>query len=352
MPITSAMYEGLVRHDGQLADLYMDLKEMNDLIKAFPISDIRAPRVSAQVVDRLPRGGFRDLYEEFDEDVGTTKTREDALSIFGGKFPIDVAMEDWTSLPRIGDDVETQFMLYERSASLDLFDQVINGDVDTDPKSFDGLQKRLENGDQDSANLINCASADVLHPIDGGTQALAYLNFLDQALQEVGLLVAANASAVRGVIMMNREFFLAHQHAVKLVGLTPDSMNLLGYTFPQYQGIPIIRVPVKPDKTAILGNTIDTGSSGGAYSTRIYVARLASAPMVDEFNEQEAVAMLQNPGSDGLQLIQAGMLRRFKPTQAVPEKVYHGFQWQLGISTVTDSSCVAALQNISPLAGS
>lgn len=350
MPITSAMYEGLVRHDGQLADLYLDLKEMNDLIKALPITDIAAPRVSARVVDRLPRGGFRDINETFTEDLGTTKSREDGISIFGGKFNIDVAFDDYTSLPRIGDDVESQFMMYERSTSLDLFDQFINGDVDVDQKSFDGIQKRLENGDQDSANLINCASADVLKPRTSATNAIAYLNFLDQALQEVGLLVAANATAVRGAILVNKEFFLAHQHAVKLAGLSPADMNLLGYTFPSYQGIPIIRVPVKPDKSVILGNTIDTGSSGGAYSTRVYVLRLASAPLVDEFNEQEAVAMLQKPGSDGLQLIQAGMLKRFTPVQSTPEQVIHGFQWQLGISTVNDSSCIAALQNISPLA--
>lgn len=342
MPINSSQYAGLIRHDGQLADLYLDLKNMADILKLFPVTEIGRPRLSARLVDRLPEGGYRDLNENFTEDVGTTKPKEDFTAIYGGKFSVDIAFDDWTQEPMIADEVESNYLAHMRSTALNLTNDVINGDIDTNEKGFDGMQKRLENGDQDSANLIKCASASNLTARQSAAAAISYLEFLDEAMMEVGLYTAPEEGAVRGAILMNKTSYLGHQAAVKISGQTDTQVNLLGYTWANYNGVPIIRTPLLPDRTTeIIGNNISTSDSTG--STRIYIVRLASAPTDDGTDPRE---LLDNPGGDGFQLIQAGMLKRLEPLRNEMESVQHGYQWQLGVSTVKDSSCVAALENI------
>ena len=219
MPITSAMYEGLVQHDAQLAKLYMDLKNMSDILKLFPVTDIGRSRVSAQLWDVLPTGGYRDINEQFTESLGSTRNKEDLIAIYGGKFPIDIAFDDYTQEPKLEDPVESQYKMHERSTALELMNDVVNGDVDVEKKGFNGLQKRLENGDQDSANLIKCAAASNLLARQSAANAIAYLEFLDEALMEVGMFDAPAAgdsgSAARGAIFMNKKSFLAPRRVVK-----------------------------------------------------------------------------------------------------------------------------------------
>ena len=348
MPISMSMYQGLLRHDGQLADLFLDLKDQTDILKLFPITDIGAPRLSARSVDRLPQGGYRDLYEQFPEDVMSTKSREDHVALYGGKFPVDIAYDDWTRDPMIGDPVETNYQAHIRASALDLTDDVINSTLIETPegyKKFHGLHQRLLNGDQDPANLVACASGANLLVRQSAANAVAYFEFLDEAMMEVGLFNAPEESGPRGAILMNKKSFLGHQAAAKVSGLTDTNVNMLGYSWATYNGVPIIRVPLNSQKEEIISNdaTASDATTGGTF---VYIVRLASPDDPGDGANQDPRDLLENPGSDGLQLIQAGMLRRLGPRQKELEQVEYGYQWQLGVSTVTDSSCIAALENI------
>ena len=128
-----------------------------------------------------------------------------------------------------------------------------------------------------------------------------------------------------------------------MAGLTDNHNHQLGYSWSHHQRVPTHRTPPRAHKTTeTQGKDISTRHNTG--STRVYVVRFAEHD--DESSTMDPRDQLTNPGSEGLQLIQAGMLKRLGPREKELEQVEYGYQWKLGVSTVTDSSCIAARENL------
>lgn len=94
----------------------------------------------------LPGTGFRTVNEAYVESTGVLNQRTERLHILGGDADVDRYLVQ-TSGASLGDLRATQTRMKVKSAVSTYADAFINGDVNVNAKSFDGLRKRLV-GDQ------------------------------------------------------------------------------------------------------------------------------------------------------------------------------------------------------------
>lgn len=90
----------------------------------------------------LPGTGFRTVNEAYVESTGVVNEDIERLSILGGDADVDKFLEKTHSGTR-GSLMAQQVRLKLASAQATFVDAMFNGDVNVDPKGFDGLRKRL-----------------------------------------------------------------------------------------------------------------------------------------------------------------------------------------------------------------
>lgn len=90
----------------------------------------------------LPGTGFRTVNEAYVESTGVINQDTERLSILGGDADVDQFIEKTMQSSR-GVLMADQVRMKLESAQATYVDTMFNGDVAVDPKSFDGLRKRL-----------------------------------------------------------------------------------------------------------------------------------------------------------------------------------------------------------------
>jgi hypothetical protein len=90
----------------------------------------------------LPGTGFRTVNEAYVESTGVINQDQERLSILGGDADVDQFIEKTMQSSR-GVLMADQVRMKLESAQATYVDTMFNGDVNVDPKGFDGLRKRL-----------------------------------------------------------------------------------------------------------------------------------------------------------------------------------------------------------------
>jgi len=327
-------YENLIE-DSLSLGLFKDLVRMNPIVKLFPVVQKPTLRVTGQEWDELPTPEFRDLNEQFTDSTGTTKPAEERQAILGGSFKADKVIGE-LGATMYKDPVQQQFDAYNVAIDRTLTNYVFNGDIDTNPKAFNGIYKRFGlSGGFPSASLVSAspgggASLDVL---TSATTATTFLNFLDDAMYEADLWGSGINGTPRGALFMNKTTFKGFQRAAKLAGLSLYTVDLLGYTWHSYMGIPLVDVGLQRDRsTEIILNTYDPGDAGNDCS-RIYCVR---------FSEPDGD--IDSPGASGLSLLQAAPYKVLGP-EDYAEYQRWAVQWILGLVHMGDSHACACLED-------
>lgn len=93
----------------------------------------------------LPGTGFRTVNEAYVESTGVINQDTERLVILGGDADVDQFIEKTMQSSR-GVLMADQVRMKLESAQATFVDTMFNGDVAVDPKSFDGLRKRLIGG--------------------------------------------------------------------------------------------------------------------------------------------------------------------------------------------------------------
>jgi hypothetical protein len=332
MPISVVDYEALIKDPLSLG-LFRNLVRMNPIIKLFPIVQKKSLVVKGQEWDELPTASFRDINEQFTDSTGKTKPVEERQAILGGSFRSDRVFEDLGD-EQYRDPVQQQFDFYNVSIDRTLTDYVFNGDIDTNAKAFNGIYKRFGiSGGFPSASQVSLdSSGDALKVLADATNAKAFFDGLDDAMYEAGLWGSGIAGVPKGALFMNKSSFKGMQRAARLTGYSINQLDLLGYTWHEYMGIPLVDVGFKRDQeTEIILNTYDPGD-GGDDATRIYCVRF-SAPDGD----------IDSPGADGLSLLQAAPYKVL-PAEEYAEYVRWAVQWILGLVHIGDNHSAAMLE--------
>lgn len=159
----------------------------------------------------LPGTGFRTVNEAWVESTGVINQGHENLVILGGDADVDRYIER-TKSGTIGSHRAYQTNLKVKSATATYVNELFNGDVNVNPKGFDGLRKRLV-GEQ----VINATAKtneegflndldDLFAKVDGGIPDVVYANQTQIAkLKSLGRKVGG-AEYIMSEITGKREF--------------------------------------------------------------------------------------------------------------------------------------------------
>lgn len=225
----------------------------------------------------LPGVSFRGVNEGYAESTGTVNQKSESLVILGGDADVDAFIVQTRG--NLNDQRAIQTQMKVKAAAYKFQETFFNGDVTTDPKSFDGLRKRLIGSQVISAGENGA-------PIigTGDTDSHAFFDLLDMLVAAVPGLTSTN-----GALYANRQVIAKIRGAARRIGgFEMVREALTGKSVATYNGIPLL----DPGQTAagvdILAQTETQGTATDASS--IYAVRFGMS------EGEQAVTGLTNGG--------------------------------------------------------
>ena len=111
----------------------------SDLMRILPFENVVGGSLAYNVEGALPGVAFRGFNEAYAESVGVLNPQVEVLKIAGGDLDVDKAI-----IKTRGADVRASHEAMKAKAmALYITKKVIKGDSETNPREFDGLQKRV-----------------------------------------------------------------------------------------------------------------------------------------------------------------------------------------------------------------
>lgn len=219
------------------------------LLQRIPIRGIQGNSYSYDQEGALPNVAFRGVNQGYSEDAGVLNPQTEKLTIAGGDLDVDKFIIDTQGMRQRA--VREQMKV--KNLAHMIAHKVIKGDSDTDPKEFDGWQKRVT-----GAQLIANGSTN-------GGDPLSMIK-LDEAIHRVP---DANA-LVMSQGMVRRLTQGAKSTSVS--GFLSYDRDAFGNQVAMYNNLPIIEVdgPRMANQTLGFNEVGSTGST--ATATSIYVA--------------------------------------------------------------------------------
>ncbi|MFD9487790.1 major capsid protein [Streptomyces sp. NPDC059991] len=204
----------------------------------------------------LPGVSFRSVNEAYPESTGTLNQRIETLAILGGDADVDKFIAQTRG--NINDQRAIQIIMKVKAASIHFSDQFFNGDVEVNPKGFDGLRKRLLGGQVLDAKGVG--------PVVNGHD---FFDALDALVAQVRGISGSN-----GALYMNAALRAKIESGFRrLGGAELLSAEIAGKRTVTWKGIPLLDAGQKLDGTDVLPMTAGTG---GKQTGDIYAVRFGS----------------------------------------------------------------------------
>lgn len=118
------------------------LHQVSNVFDRLPIESIQGNAYSYDTEGALPGTGFRTVNEAYVESTGVINMETESLVILGGDADVDRFLEKTFGASR-GSLMAQQVRMKLTSSHGTFVDAMFNGDTAVDPKSFEGLKKRL-----------------------------------------------------------------------------------------------------------------------------------------------------------------------------------------------------------------
>jgi len=125
----------------------MKFAETSDILRLLPFEGIQGNSLKYNVEETLPGIGFRGVNGSYTESTGIINPKSENLVIAGGDLDVDKFIVDTMGM----DQRTVQEAMKIKALALSWTKTFIKGDSESDPREFDGLQKRLS-GDAVIAN--------------------------------------------------------------------------------------------------------------------------------------------------------------------------------------------------------
>ncbi|WP_116211891.1 major capsid protein [Streptomyces olivoreticuli] len=201
----------------------------------------------------LPGVSFRAVNEAYPESTGTLNQRIETLAILGGDADVDKFIVQTRG--NLNDQRAVQTAMKVKAASVHFADQFFNGDVEVNPKGFDGLRKRLL-GPQ-------VLDAKATGPVTNGHD---FFDLLDTLMAQVRGINGSN-----GALYMNAALRARIESGFRRLGggeLLRE--EIAGKRTTTWKGIPLLDAGQKLDGTDVLPLTPGTGGkqTGDIYAVR------------------------------------------------------------------------------------
>ena len=225
--------------------------EMSAWLRAMNFINIQGNSYAYSQEATLPGVAFRGVNESYTGSEGIVNPLAEALRIAGGDLDVDKFIVD-----TMGMGVRAQHeSMKVKALAAEITRVMIKGDSESNPREFDGLQKRcvnnqlIANGSTSGGDPLSLAKLDELIAAVPGCNVL----FVNRALLLIRFTAAMRTSAVAGNIMQSRDDF--------------------GKPLLSYNGIPLLPAYPDNDGTDPLAFS-EAGPGGGTTSSSIYAARV------------------------------------------------------------------------------
>lgn len=291
--VTLAEAANLSENDLQAGVIETFVQE-SSVLDRIPLMDIEGNAYSYNKEATLPGVAFRSVNEAYVESTGTVNQASESLVILGGDADVDKFIVKTRG--NLNDQRATQTRMKVKAASYKFQDTFFNGDVAVDPKSFDGLKKRLV-----GAQVIDAAT-NGLGPVAGGHD---FFDALDALIASVDGDVHA-LYARKGIIAK------IMSSARRLGGADYMNEALTGKRVPTYNGIALLDPGTTAAGVDVLPQTETQGTSTVASS--IYAVR---------FGEDEGDQGVTGLNNGGVQVDDLGELQE-KPAYRTRIEFYCG----------------------------
>lgn len=244
--------------------LILDLLRYSDLMASIPFDTVDGLQVSGQRWQTLPAAGFRKINGGYTESTGTVEDVGETLALLGGDVKIDKVGEKIN--PRVEKPLVTQMKMKAKAVAFTYNNAFVNGDHGVDPDTFEGLKKR--NSNMPARMTIDLSvSTDSLKVLADAAKEKTFLDALHQAVKYVD-------GATH--IFLNENTYIKYGTLLRDLGLVYDLVNMFDRKWPSFDGVPLVDVGLKSDKsTEIITSTEDPGD-GGNDATSAYVVRMDS----------------------------------------------------------------------------
>lgn len=227
--------------------------ESTPVLQYMPFMDVAGSAYQFNVEESLPGVAFRDYNEVYDESTGVVQHVTENLKVFGGSAKVDRALI--RTQGNENDLLAIQTRMKSKAAALDFTLNFFKGDAATNPKGFDGLQKRL-------------TGAQVLEA--GGALTLAALDELIDSVQ-----------GQPTVLFMNKDLRRKTNALMRAAGQAVETVSdVFGRQIPAYAGIPIGVIEQDASGNEILGFNEVAPSGGDPECSSVYAVRFGPAEYV------------------------------------------------------------------------
>lgn len=270
------------------------------ILDRVPLLDIEGNAYAYNKESTLPGVAFRSVNEAYTESTGAVNQSTESLVILGGDADVDKFIVQTRG--NLNDQRAVQTSMKVKAASYKYQDAFFNGDVAVDPKSFDGLKKRLT-GDQ----VIDAATNGAAINTDDASRQ-AFFDMLDDLISRVPGIDGNN-----GAIYANASILAKIRSAGRRVGgvdiVREDMTNKRVLT---WNGIPVLDPGATADGTTILAQTETQGTATDASS--IYAVK---------FGQDEGDQAVTGLTNGGVMVDDLGLLQE-KPAYRVRIEFYCG----------------------------
>lgn len=230
--------------------------QSSGILMILPFDSIQGNALRYNREEKLPGIGFRGVNEGYSESTGILNPITEPLVIAGGDLDVDKFIVD-----TMGEDQRTtQESMKIKALALAWEATFIKGDSDTEPREFDGLQKRIT-GNQ----LIAAGSTS-----GGDALSLAKLDeLIDQVNSPTHLLMSKT---------MRRRITQAARSTGTSGYVTWDK-DTFGRQIARYNDLPIVTIENDNEDVPIMGFD-EACPGGGATGTSIYCVSLGAGMLM------------------------------------------------------------------------
>lgn len=235
----------------------IELFAQPDILKVLPFIDIPGSAYSYIQEGQLGSVAFRGINEAYATSTGLVNPETETLRIIGGDLDVDKSL-----LKTHGPQVRTQQeRMKVKALSLFVASAVINGDSEADPRSFDGLRKRITGtqlfpaGNSSGGDALSLAVLDdAIDAVDGATHIL-----MSKKMRNLISQSAKNPNVAGYVVWDKTEF---------------------GDRVMFYNDLPILVTDYDANGALVIDFNEANPGGGGAVGTSIYVLKMGDDGVV------------------------------------------------------------------------
>lgn len=213
----------------------------------------------------LPSVGFRKVNEGYAVGTGALEQRVENISLMGGYFDTDKAIVRAETI--VGQARAITQVMMTKALAYKFNDKFINGNPESDPEEFKGLEQRVDDAVADGyAQAVDVAGTSNTEGIlNSATTRNNFLNKFDQAIYQI-------KGHNPDFAFMNHDTLLAIRSLLRDARLLNQSTDMFGRVIDMYGQVKMVDIGVTATQTTeIIANNETKG--GGDTNCSIYLVK-------------------------------------------------------------------------------